>query len=313
VYFGTPAFAVPTLEALQASRHEVVALVTQPDRPRGRKQRVSDAPAKTAALARGVAVLQPDRLKEDAFLAAFSRLAPDLGVVAAFGKILPQALLDIPRFGLLNVHASLLPAWRGAAPVHRAIMAGDTSTGVTIMRVVRALDAGPTLACRGRPIHPDETSVDVERDLAVLGANLLVRTVDDLSAGRAVETPQDDARATYAPRLTREDGQLDWSRQARVLHNQVRGLHPWPRAATCLEGVRLILHRTAIGRAADRGEPGEVLEASGDALVVTAGAGTTLRLLEIQPEGKRVMSAREFLAGHRITAGDRFEGVLPEP
>jgi len=306
-FFGTPAFAVPTLEALVASRHEVVTVVTQPDRPRGRGQRVSDAPVKTTALARGLPVLQPDRAKAPEFLAALSALAPDLGVVAAYGKILPQSLLDIPRLGLLNVHASLLPAWRGAAPVHRAVMAGDTETGVTIMRVVLALDAGPTLTRRVRPIGPDETSVEVERDLAAIGADLLVAAVDDLAAGRAVETPQDDSRATYAPRLTRDDGAIDWRRPAVDLHNQVRGLHPWPHAFTFLDGTRYLLHRTAVADRSAQGEPGTVLVAAGDVFVVGTGGPSPLGLLEIQPEGKRVLDARAFLAGRRISPGARFD------
>ena len=306
-YFGTPAFAVPTLEALLASRHEVIAVVTQPDRPRGRGQRVTDAPVKTVARARGLPVLQPERAKDPEFLAAMAALAPDLGVVAAYGKILPQALLDIPRLGLLNVHASLLPAWRGAAPVHRAVMAGETVTGVTIMRVVLALDAGPLLSSRARPIGPDETSWEVAADLARLGAGLLASAVDDLAAGRVTETPQDDDRATYAPRLTRDDGAVDWTRPAADLHNQVRALHPWPHAFTFLDGARYLLHRTAIAPGPAPGEPGEVVHASGDALVVAAGGATALRVVEIQAEGKRVLPAREFLVGRRIAPGVRFD------
>jgi len=306
-FFGTPAFAVPTLEGLLASRHEVVTVVTQPDRPRGRGQKISDAPVKAVAAARGVPVLQPDRMKDPAFLAEVAALAPDLGVVAAYGKILPQILLDVPRLGMLNVHASLLPAWRGAAPVHRAVMAGDAVTGVTIMRVVLALDAGPMLSSHARPIGPDETSVEVERDLARLGAHLLLASLDDVAAGRAVETPQDAGRATYAPRLTRDEGAVDWRRPARDLHNQVRGLHPWPHAFTCLAGARHLIHRSAVVEGPPRGAPGVIVEASGDVLVVGAGGSTLLRILEIQPEGKRVLGTREFLAGRRIQPGARFD------
>jgi methionyl-tRNA formyltransferase len=186
-------------------------------------------------------------------------------------------------------------------------MAGDAETGVTIMRVVLALDAGPMVSSRARPIGPDETSVEVERDLAGLGADLLVAAVDDLAAGRATETPQDDRRATYAPRLTRDDGVIDWRRPAPDLHNQVRGLHPWPHAFTFLTGARYLIHRTAVGDAAARGEPGAVLEAAGDALVVGTGGPSPLRILELQPEGKRVLHAREFLAGRHIPPGARFD------
>ena len=306
VYFGTPAFALPTLEALIASPHNVVAAVTQPDRPRGRGQQISDAPVKATAVAHGIPVLQPDRLKDPAFLDRIRALAPDVGVVAAYGRILPQALLDLPRLGLLNVHASLLPTYRGAAPVHRAVMAGETTTGVTIMRVVLALDAGPMLAARARPIGADETSEDVERDLARLGAVLLVETIAKLAAGRAIETAQDHSRATYAPRLTRADGEVDWRRPAVELHNLIRGLHPWPHAFSSLGGQRYVLHRAAIEPGTVSGEPGEVLRASGDTLLIAAGGATALRLLAIQPEGKRAMRAREFLAGRRIPPGARF-------
>ncbi len=306
VYFGTPSFAVPTLEALLASQHEVVAVVTQPDRPRGRGQRVTDAPVKAVAAAHGLPVLQPGRANDPEFVDAMEALAPDLGVVAAYGRILPQRLLDVPRLGMLNVHASLLPAWRGAAPVHRAVMAGDTITGVTIMRVVLALDAGPMVSSRARPIGPDETSAEVERDLARHGAGLLVAAVDDLAAGRATETPQDDSRATYAARLTRDDGAIDWSRPAADLHNQVRGLHPWPHAFSFLDGLRYLIHRTAVVDDPPAGDAGAVVQAAGDAFVVGTGGTMSLRILEIQPEGKRVLRAREFLAGHRIAPGARF-------
>jgi methionyl-tRNA formyltransferase len=306
VYFGTPAFAVPTLEALVASRHQVVAVVTQPDRPRGRGHRISESPVKALAGRHGLPLLQPDRLKTPEALDAIRAFAPDLGVVAAYGKILPQALLDIPGLGLLNVHASLLPAYRGAAPVHRAVMAGERVTGVTIMRVVLALDAGPTLSAHERPIDPDETSEDVERDLARVGAPLLLSAVEALAAGRAVETPQDDTKASYAARLTKADSPMDWRRPAQALHDQVRGLHPWPHASTVLDGARYLVHRTSAAPGAHGVEPGTVLEAAGGTFTVAAGGGTALAVIAIQPEGRRVMQVREFLAGRRIPAGARF-------
>jgi methionyl-tRNA formyltransferase len=223
VFFGTPEFAVPTLDALLGSRHPVVGVVTQPDRPRGRGQKVSAAPIKARALAAALPVLQPERLKDPAFLDALAALRADLGVVAAYGKILTDALLAVPRLGMINVHASLLPRYRGAAPVHRAIIAGERETGVTIMRVVKALDAGPMLTTVRRPIGPDETSDEVERDLARLGAHLLVSATDALAAGSSEETPQDDRTATYAHRLTKEDGVIDWNWPAARLHDQI---HP---------------------------------------------------------------------------------------
>jgi len=316
VFFGTPRFAVPTLDAL-LNRHAVAAVVTQPDRPRGRGHHVSDAPVKTRAIAASVPVLQPDRIRDPAFLDAIRALAPDLGVVAAYGRILPESLLDIPRLGMINVHASLLPKYRGAAPVHRAMLAGESETGVTIMRVVKALDAGPMLARATRPIGPDETSDEVERDLAANGAALLAQVAEALASGPVVETPQNDADATYAPRLTREDGLIDWTNSAARIHNQVRGLHPWPHAFTFLGRRRFIVHRTrpadlapvasAAPDAVARQRPaaGAIVAAADGDLLVEAG-DRPLRILEIQAEGKRPMSAREFLAGHPLAAGARF-------
>ena len=306
VFFGTPEFAVPTLDALLRSRHSVVAVVTQPDRPRGRGQKTSDAPVKTRAIEAAVPVLQPATLKDPQVIERLRALNADLGVVAAYGKILNDAVLATPRLGLINVHASLLPRHRGAAPVHRAIAAGDRETGVTIMRVVKALDAGPMMATARRPIGNDETSVDVERDLASIGAALLVATVDDLAAGRATETPQNEAEATYAHRLTKADGLIDWTRSAEQIHNLVRGMHPWPHAFTFLHNARFIVHRSTWS-ADDAGEPGTIVIASGDDLAIAAGQGT-LRVHAIQAEGKRLMHTREFLAGHRLSPGDRFSG-----
>jgi methionyl-tRNA formyltransferase len=209
-FFGTPEFAVPTLEALLGSIHEVVLVVTQPDRPRGRGQRVSAGPVKQLAEARGIPVRQPDKLTRDPWEAEFAAFQIDLGVVAAYGRILPDWLLALPRFGLINVHASLLPKYRGASPIHRAVMNGDSVTGVTIMRVVKALDAGAMLATGTVPIGPDDRTDVVERALARIGGTLLVDTVDRLAAGPVREVPQRDGDATYAPRLRKEEGLVDW-------------------------------------------------------------------------------------------------------
>jgi methionyl-tRNA formyltransferase len=322
VFFGTPAFAVPSLDALlRAAPHTVVGVVTQPDRPRGRGHKLSDAPVKARAVGAGLPVLQPERMKDPAFLDALAAWGADLGVVAAYGRILTDAILATPRLGMINVHASLLPRYRGAAPVHRAVIAGETSTGVTIMRVVKALDAGATFVKEHRPIAPDETSDEVERALAQIGARLLVAVVDQIARGSAVETPQNDAESTYAHRLTREDGAIDWSWPAARVHNLIRGLHPWPHAFSFVQGRRVILRRSGLEAPGPRGPglhatddpPGTILEADGDRLIVATGEGA-LRILEIQAEGKRPMAAREFLAGHRLTAGDRFaEVVRPKP
>jgi methionyl-tRNA formyltransferase len=307
LFFGTPAFAVPSLEALLASRHEVAAVVTQPDRPSGRGHRLTEPPIKTRARQAGLPVWQPDRLKDESWLAEVRHVAAEAAVVAAYGKILPQVLLDIPPRGFLNVHASLLPKYRGASPIQRAVMNGDRETGITIMRIVLALDAGPMLATRPRAIGPDEPSDVVERDLAQIGAALLVETLDLVEEDRARETAQDEREATYAPRLAKEEGLIDWTLPAATLHNRVRGLHPWPLAFSRLDGMRVIVLE---GRAETPRSrpllPGTVIEAAGDRLVIAAGEATAFRVLRLQPEGRRPMTAREFLAGHAVAAGARF-------
>jgi methionyl-tRNA formyltransferase len=312
VFFGTPAFAVPSLEALFGSRHDVVAIVSQPDRPKGRGQQLQPTPTKVVALAHGAAVHQPAKIRDEAFLLQMRDLRPDLGVVVAFGRILPDSLLAIPRLGMINVHASVLPRYRGAAPIQRAVLAGDAETGVTIMRVQTELDSGPTFAVATVPIPPDATSGEMESVLATLGARLLLPVVDDLAAGRAVETPQDHSRATHAAKITKEEGAIDWTRPALVVHNRVRGLQPWPLAWTRLGPDRVVLRRTRPlthpeadftmeGRA-----PGTILRATGDELTVACGDGTAVQVLELQPEGRRTMTARDFLPGRAVAEGARF-------
>jgi methionyl-tRNA formyltransferase len=303
IYFGTPPFAVPTLRALVGSEHQIVALVSQPDRPSGRGQHVTPTATKQVGLEAGVPILQPTRLRDDEFLATIASYQPDLGVVAAYGRILPDGLLKIPRLGMINVHGSLLPKYRGAAPVHRAVMAGEGITGVTIMRVVAALDAGPMLASATRPIDPDETSVDVERDLAELGAAALVAVVNQMSKGPVVETPQDDALATYAPKLEKSESPIDWERPAHEIHNRVRGLQPWPMASTTIHGTRCLIHRTRSTDQSTEASAGAVVEATGDALAVATGDRRVLRIVMIQPEGRRVMTVREFLSGRKLIPG----------
>jgi methionyl-tRNA formyltransferase len=307
-FFGTPAFAVPTLEHVLRSSHQVVGVVTQPDRPRGRGQDVTPGPVKAVALAAGVPVLQPERLARDEFEEAFTHLGADIGVVAAYGKILPDWLLAAPRLGLINVHASLLPRFRGASPIHRAVMAGDAETGVTIMRVVKALDAGAMLAAARVPIGPDDTTEDVERVLAVRGAALLVEALDRLERGPVPETPQDEALVTYAAKLTKAEGAVDWSRPAQAVHNQIRGLAPWPRAYAFLDGSRIILHRSRVtDRPAAGTAPGTVVAASAaDGLVVACGDGRAIEITDLQLEGRRAMPARELLASRHVEPGARL-------
>ncbi|HEY7473891.1 MAG TPA: methionyl-tRNA formyltransferase [Vicinamibacterales bacterium] len=309
VFFGTPAFAVPSLSALIDSTDSVVAVVTQPDRPRGRGQQVRPEAVKIHAQARGVDILQPGRLRDEAFLSAFRSLKADLAVVAAYGRILPSALLEMPSQGFVNVHASLLPRWRGAAPVHRAIMAGDVRTGVTIMRVVPELDAGPMLASSTVDIGLDETSAELEARLASLGAGLLVSTLAQLSAGPVPETPQDADLVTYAPRLERRESRIDFARPAAAVHNQIRGLQPWPLAAALLRGKRVMFHRSHIISDIERdGEPGEITAVDAEGLVVATQPGV-IRVLELQAEGKQPVPAAAFARGFHLTAGARFESL----
>lgn len=306
-FFGTPGFAVPTLEHLVRSSHQVVGVVTQPDRPRGRGQHVTAAPVKALASSLGLTVLQPERLARDGFETAFTALGAEIGVVAAYGKILPDWLLACPRLGLINVHASLLPKYRGASPVHRAVIAGEAETGVTIMRVVKALDAGPLLSCVRVPIGGDDTTTVVEARLAARGAELLITTLNEIAEGRATETAQDESLVSYAPKLTKTEGRIDWRRPAREIHNLVRGLWPWPHADAFIATTRFIVHRSRLSAWAPGGAAaGTILAASAaDGLHVACGDGA-IEILDLQLEGKRVMSARDAVASSLLIVGARF-------
>ncbi len=323
LFFGTPAFAVPTLEALLASADAtVVAAVTQPDKPRGRGQQVSASPIKARAESAGLPVLQPTRLASEDFLEAVRAFEPDLGVVAAYGRLLPEGVLALPRLGLINVHASLLPRWRGASPIERAIIEGDRETGVTIMRVVKALDAGAMIAVARTPIDPDETAEGLEGRLSEIGASLLVSTLPSLADGSAREVPQDEALVTLAPRIAKTDGLIDWDAPARAVHDTVRALVPWPRAYTYLGAVRLVVHETrplaclaaawAAAGAAGREpaglvpQPGVVAPAPKGVLLVGAGEGSVIEVRRVQEDGRRVLDARAFLAGRPLPAGTAF-------
>jgi methionyl-tRNA formyltransferase len=307
VFFGTPQFAVPSLERLIQSIHEVVGVVTQPDRPRGRGQKVTDSPVKMTAVEHGLPVFQPARLRDPEVAETLTRWEPDLGVVAAYGKILPESVLNLPRLGMINVHASLLPRYRGAAPVHRAVIDGMSETGVTIMRMVPALDAGGMFAKVTRQIGPDETSDVVEHDLATLGASLLIDVIDDLAAGRAVEELQDHDQSTYASKITKEEGLIDWALPADMIHNRVRGLYPWPHAFTYLNGQRLIVMRSHVATEPTSDTAGTIVDVSPGAIHVATGYGGRLAIDEVQPEGRRAMKVRDYLAGHPIQPGARFD------
>jgi methionyl-tRNA formyltransferase len=311
VYCGTPEFAVPTLEKLLASRHIVCGVITQPDRPRGRGQKLQPGPVKLSALPHHVPVFQPERLRTPDVRETLQRWAPDLGVVAAYGKLIPDDLLAVPRLGMINVHASLLPKYRGAAPIQRAVIDGETETGVTIMRVIKALDAGGMLAKVHYPIGPDETSDVVERKLSEMGASLLLDAVEGLSHGPVAEEQQDDTRATYAARLTKAEGLIDWTLPATGIHNRVRGLYPWPHAYTFLGSERLIVLATHVdATSGSDAAPGTIVSASPDGIGVVTGHGGQIVILQVQPEGRRAMSARDFLGGHPLSAGALFGNGL---
>ena len=306
LFFGTPEFAVPTLGRLLNSPHTVAAVVTQPDRPKGRGQQITAPPVKALAERHHVRVIQPTRLNDDALLTELRELRPDLGVVAAYGRLLSQRLLDLPRLGMINVHASLLPRWRGAAPVHRAILAGDARTGVTIMRVVLQLDAGPMLSSVATAIDPDETSDMLEHRLAEIGADAIGPVMARLEAGDQRADPQDEAGVTYATKLTRADSRIDWARPSRTVHDQIRGLQPWPLATARLNGRRLSLIRSEVEHENPLdADPGAVVFTDKDTISIACRPGV-VRLLELQPEGRRIMTVREFHNGARVAIGDRF-------
>ncbi len=306
-FFGTPEFAVPTLAELIASPSEVVTVVTRSDRPRGRGQRSSASPIKSLALRENIPVLTPEILNDPSFLKQMQSLRLELGVVVAYGKMIPNKLLKIPTHGFVNLHASLLPAYRGAAPIQRAVLEGAEFTGVTLMRLNPRLDSGPILAQAQHQISSTDRASDLAIILANVGASLLQDNLSSIVNGDIVERPQDDTSATYAPRLTKYDGQIDWKNDAQTIHNQVRAMHPWPHAFTYLEGVRYVVHRTAVTTHFSNGRPGQILEAQGHRLVVAAGGRTTLEILEIQLAGRRIMKVHAFLAGHTVTSGSLFE------
>jgi len=307
IFFGTPEFAVPSLTALLGS-HEVAAVVTRPDRPSGRGQKVTASPVKAAAEAHGALVLQPTKLADPQWLQDVAALRADIAVVAAYGRLLPQVLLDLPALGFINVHASLLPRWRGAAPVHRAVIAGDQVTGITIMRVVQELDAGPMLAAASTPIGPTDTSETLDARLATVGAELLIETLTRMAAGPIVEVPQDESQVTYAPKLERHESRVDWARNAVEIDRQIRGLQPWPLAAGVVAGRRVAFLRSTVTDDAAPASPGTVVEAGAAGLVVACSHGA-VRITEVLPEGRRAMSAAAFLNGVSVPTGAEITPV----
>ncbi len=304
-FCGTPQFAVPTLEALVAAGHDVALVISQPDKPVGRAGEVNPTPVKRAATAHSIPVLQPEKLRNNETLhQQLTALAPDAIIVVAYGRILPQWMLDLPRFGCLNGHASLLPRWRGAAPIQWAIAAGDTETGVTTMRLNAGLDTGPMLMKRSVPLTPTITAPDLFVSLAEIGARLMVETLAGLEAGTITPQEQDEAQATLAPILTRDNARIDFMRTAKEIDQRFRGFQPWPGAFTTLRGKKLIVHAmTCDPLTASFADPGNI-DTQGGRLRITCGEGSTLLLDEVQLEGKKRMTAGEFLRGFQLEDGE---------
>ena len=304
VFAGTPEFAVPPLAALVASRHEVVGVLTQPDRPAGRGRRIEAGAVKEFSLMRGLPVAQPATLRTPEGRAALQAWRPDLMVVVAYGLILPPEALALPRLGCLNIHASLLPRWRGAAPIQRAILAGDAETGVAIMQMDVGLDTGPVLLERRLPIGADDDSAGLHATLAALGAAALLEAIDGLESGALRPRPQAEAGATYAPKIAKAEARIDWSEDAAAIARRIRAFRPWPVAETQYRGEQLRIHRArALQDGAVPGSaaaPGTVLGLEDDMWVVACGRGR-LGILELQRAGRRSMGAREFAQGLQVT------------
>jgi methionyl-tRNA formyltransferase len=308
IFMGTPDLARTTLQTLiESPSFEIAAVVTQPDRPKGRALRLTPSPVKQLALEAGLPVLQPERTRDPNLLSQIQDLAPDLIAVAAYGQILPKALLDIPRHGCLNVHTSLLPRYRGAAPIQWAILNDDPETGVTIMKMNEGMDTGDILTQEKTPINPDDNAQTLHDRLAKIGAALLVETIPAYASGTIVPKPQPSQGVVLAPKIKKEDGQIDWQQPARSVWNRVRGLVPWPGAYTHF-AAEPRPHLLKIWRAEPTdhsGPPGQILEAGKSGIVVACGHGA-LRILELQRENARRLSATQFLAGHPLNPGQQL-------
>lgn len=310
IFMGTPEFAVPSLERLIADGHEIAAVFTQPDKPAGRGKHLHMPPVKTLALANSIAVHQPAKIKSNEEVRAiFEAISPDACIVTAYGKILPDWLLAIPRLGCINVHASLLPKYRGAAPINWAIASGESETGVTIMRMDAGMDTGPMLAKRAITIGEEETAPELSARLAQLGAVLLSETLPRIDHGEIQPKAQDNEAATYAPMLKREDGLIDWRMTAREIANRVRAFQPWPGSYTSFRGSKLIIWRARnVSEATSPKDidAGTILSIDENAMTIASAGRSVMRVDEIQVEGKRRMSAREFANGARLKVGDQI-------
>lgn len=303
LFMGTPDFAVPSLRALVEAGHTVCGAFTQPDKPKNRGMKLLPTPVKEFCLAHEIPVFQPVKLRDGTALAQIRELAPELIVVAAYGRILPDDILEYPAKGCINVHSSLLPRYRGAAPINWAILNGDRESGVTIMHMATELDAGDIISQAATPIDPDETVEALHDRLAELGARLLVDTVAQIAAGTSTRTPQDPEKVTFAPMLSRELSPMDWAKPARALHDQVRGLIPWPAAVAELGGVRCKVYATKVDGQTTAKAPGTVVQADKKGLKIACGEGSVLEICELQPDGKKRMAASAFLLGRPIPEG----------
>lgn len=307
IFMGTPDFAVPCLDILVAEKYNVVAVVTQPDRPKGRGQRLAESPVKQAALAYGLPVLQPNKVKEADFQVELSLLKPDIIIVVAFGQLLPKSILDLPGLGCINVHASLLPIYRGAAPIHWSIMNGDKVTGVTTMYMDIGMDTGDMILKEEVSINENETTGDIHDKLKEIGAKVLKETIHLIALNKAPRTVQENENATYASMLTRQLESINWQATANDIHNLVRGLNPWPGAYCSYQGKNLKVWRTRVcQRDAVVTEPGRIAAITTDSFIVETGHGM-LEFIEVQPESKRRMSANDFICGYGLHVGDILE------
>ena len=300
VFMGTPDFAVPSLRRLLADGHEIAAVYTQPDKPKNRGMRLTASPVKLVAMEHQIPVVQPQRLRDPGVLEELSAFQPELIVVAAYGKLLPREVIDLPPLGCINVHSSLLPKYRGAAPINWAVLNGEEETGVTIMEIAEALDAGDMLAQERTPIDPEESVETLHDRLAELGAALLSRTVSEIAAGTAVRTPQDDSQSTYAPMLSRELSPIVWTKRAREIHNQIRGLLPWPTATMELDGRTIKVYQSEETGQKTGQAPGTPVGEDASGLLMACGDGTLLRITELQAPGKKRMRAVDYLRGHPL-------------
>jgi methionyl-tRNA formyltransferase len=302
VFMGTPEFALPCLNALHQSGHTVLAVVCQPDRPKGRGGRLTPPPVKGMAERFGLPILQPTKMKDPAFLDGLRALEPEVIVVVAFGRILPPAILDLPPRGCINLHASLLPKYRGAAPIQWAIINGEQETGVTTMRLDPGMDTGDLLLQERMPILPEDTAGSLSARLAERGADLMIRTLKGLESGEILPAPQDHAQATLAPILEKEAGKIDWTQSAVDILNRVRGLSPWPGAYTFYQDERWSIWKAKLGDPTAGGPPGTIQKTGREGISVATGQGL-LEILELQPANRRRMTAGEFLAGHPVKPG----------